>query len=196
VFKRYTRKSLSPLFAIADTPVRPREEEDEKVIGKKYGLSWGRDKIPILRKKRPAEVQLVTTIDEYKEFVADEKARIVVVRFFADWCKACKAMKPDFYKLAKELSPDVVFVEVPLTKDNAYLHQGLGVPTVPYGHIYHPEAGLVEEQSISKKNFRRFKKKLICYIDGECDLEDYQVMVAPVVKDSDTPIITAVGAFE
>lgn len=143
-----------------------------------------------------AEVQLVTSIEEYKEVVADETERIVVVRFFAEWCKACKAVKPEYYRLAKKLAPDVVFVEVPLTKDNAYLHQGLGVPTVPYGHIYHPEAGLVEEQSISKKNFRRFKKKLNSYIDRECDLDDYQDIVAPVVKDSDTPIGAAVGAFE
>ena len=37
--------------------------------------------------KMPANLQIVNTLEEYKVAVGDEKERLVVVRFFAPWCK-------------------------------------------------------------------------------------------------------------
>ena len=37
--------------------------------------------------KLPKNVKVVKTLDEYKKVVGDERDRIVVVRFFAPWCK-------------------------------------------------------------------------------------------------------------
>ena len=62
-------------------------------------------------------------------------------------------------------------MEVPLTRSNAFLHEGLGVPALPYAHIYHPEAGLVEERSLNKKLFGDFKEVLQTYMDGECPID-------------------------
>ena len=45
-----------------------------------------------------------------------------------------------------------------------------GVPSVPYGHIYHPTAGLVEEVKVSKPYFKAFKESLESYVRGSCDL--------------------------
>lgn len=39
------------------------------------------------KKKLPENIKIVTTLDEYKNVVGNEKDRIVVVRFFARWCK-------------------------------------------------------------------------------------------------------------
>lgn len=36
---------------------------------------------------RPSNVIEVTTLQDYKKCVAEEKDRIVVVRFYADWCR-------------------------------------------------------------------------------------------------------------
>merc|ERR1712151_535549 len=178
----------------------PVEDEDSKVTGRKW-VSWGRDKIPILRRKRKREevVQTVSTLEEYKEAVADETEKIVVVRFYASWCKACQAIKPEYYRLAKQLEEqgtNVKFVEVPLTQNNAFLHQGLGVPSIPYGHIYHPSVGLVEEQSVSKKNFRTFKTKLNSYIIGSCDVDDVDKFMAIDTKDVGTKLTSEAGVFE
>ena len=189
--------------SVADEPYTVPTEDDNKVTGRKWGLSWGRDKIPILRRNNKSTktkeniVQTVTTLEEYKEVVADEKDKLVVVRFFASWCKACQAIKPEYYRLSKQLQDEnVKFVEVPLTKTNAFLHQGLGVPSIPYGHIYHPEAGLLEEQSVSKKNFKSFKAKLNSYIIGSCDLEDEEKYVTIDNNDVGTKLNAEAGAFE
>ena len=67
---------------------------------------------------------------------------------------------------------DVVvrFMECPVTKDNAILHQGLGVPSLPYGHIYHSKAGLVEEMKLNKNVFTNFESTLASYANGYCTI--------------------------
>jgi thiol-disulfide isomerase/thioredoxin len=121
--------------------------------------------------RRPANVMVVNTLEEYKQHVAEVKDKIVVVRFYATWCKACKAIGPSFYRLANTY-PEISFVEVPVTQHNANLHQGLGVSSLPFGHIYIPDVGLAEELRISRKHFPRFENALQSYVYGSCDLPD------------------------
>jgi len=198
------------LHAIADKKkfYDSEKENEEKTTNRRWSISWGKDKIPILSKQQQSEmidsksiftqpgsidssptaplkntknVYHVETLQEYKEVVANEKEAIVVVRFYAEWCKACKAIKPLFYRMAQTYTmpeyikdpstPTIKFVEVPLTHDNSILHQGLGVPSLPFGHIYHPGAGLVEERKIAKKNFKVFQDVLESYVDGYCNCD-------------------------
>ena len=93
--------------------------------------------------------------------------------------QACKAIQPSYYRMAT-LYPHITFLEVPVTNSNANLHQGLEVPSLPYGHIYFPEAGLVEELKISKKYFRNLVRMVRWYDGGSCDLEEH---VPVVVED-------------
>ena len=67
-----------------------------------------------------------------------------------------------------------MFIDVPATASNANLHQGLAVPSLPYGHIYYPSSGLVEEQKLSRKYFSHFAYVLQTYIDGQCSTEESQ----------------------
>ncbi|CAB9516029.1 Thioredoxin-like 2 [Seminavis robusta] len=120
---------------------------------------------------KPPFVYEAVSLQTYKEMVADEQDRLVVVRFYAKWCRACKAVEPLFYRMAHSM-PDVKFVEVPVLEENANLHQGLEVPSLPYGHIYSPTAGLVEEIRMVKPEFKSFQKVVETYRAGECaDLE-------------------------
>lgn len=130
-------------------------------------------------KKKNQLMSEVKTMQEYKDQVVDEQDSIVCVRFYAPWCRACKAVEAPYRQLATQHSsaPEsetiqkVKFVQVPLTKENAYLHTGLGIPSLPFAHIYHPVAGLVEERSINKKIFGEFKDALQTYVDGECAID-------------------------
>lgn len=114
----------------------------------------------------------VDNIVDYKTVVVDEENSIVVVRFFASWCRSCKASEPLFRNVVSQYSSPVVtedgegaqravkFVTVQLTKDTAYLQEGLGVPSIPYVHVYHPEGGLVEEMKFSKRYYAEFTRVL------------------------------------
>jgi len=126
------------------------------------------------KSRLPKNIKIARTLREYRDIVGEEKERIVVVRFYAKWCKACKAIKPHFYRLAHQ-QPNTLFVEVPVTESNANLHQGLGIPSLPFGHIYTPEGGLVEELRISRPHFSTFSNKLQTYLNGSCDLVDGEI---------------------
>jgi hypothetical protein len=137
----------------------------------------------------------VESLQEYKEVVVGNR-KVVVVRFHASYCKvritcvwkdtvnaqpatphfvydiqACQEVAAHFYRMATEF-PDVCFVDVQVSERNAALHQGLGIPTLPFAHLYYPGAGLLEEQKFSKKHVAAFKKTVQTYVQGCCTLED------------------------
>ncbi len=70
--------------------------------------------------------------------------------------QTCHAIRPSFDRVASS-NPQVTFVDVPVLESNSNLHQGLGVESIPFGHIYHPEMGLVEEMKLSRKSFSEFE---------------------------------------
>jgi thiol-disulfide isomerase/thioredoxin len=70
--------------------------------------------------------------------------------------QTCHAIRPSFDRAASS-NPHVIFVDVPVLENNTNLHQGLGVESVPFGHIYHPEKGLIEERKLSRKTFSVFE---------------------------------------
>lgn len=152
---------------------------------------------PMKKNTTPTTMRIrqLSNIKDYKHYVVDDvdpnKVTITVVRFYAPWCRACQAIQQRYYRLAQQYeqrmqllppspreeettyspSPlDVVvrFMECPVTKDNAILHQGLGVPSLPYGHIYHSQVGLVEEMKLNKNVFTNFESILASYVNGYC----------------------------
>jgi len=130
-------------------------------------------KTPIRNKNIPDNLMKLETLEEYKNIVGGNKDKLIVVRFYAPWCKACKAIAPAFYRLAATYT-NALFIDVPVTAENANLHQGLGVTSLPFGHIYHPTGGLVEEIKISKKYFPKFARVLKTYVVGLCDVEEHE----------------------
>jgi thiol-disulfide isomerase/thioredoxin len=133
-----------------------------------------------IRAGAPKNLLKVKTLEDFKRVVGNQKDQIVVVRWYAPWCKACKAIAPSYYRLATKF-PNTLFVDIPVTPENANLHQGLGVPSLPYGHIYHPTGKLVEELKISRKYFPHFARTLMTYIEGRCKV-DYDGDGVPFLK--------------
>lgn len=147
------------------------------------GVAGGRRTAGQRASDKPKNLRTVYTLEQYKEALDEDRDKIVVVRFFATWCKACKAMQPAYYRLAS-LHPHLKFLEVPVTNENANLHQGLDVPSLPYGHMYYPAAGLVEELKISRKYFHNLVKLVRWYDDGECALDEF---APPAAEKSSDP---------
>mmetsp|Transcript_23257 Transcript_23257/g.39755 ORF Transcript_23257/g.39755 Transcript_23257/m.39755 type:complete len:208 (-) Transcript_23257:105-728(-) len=159
--KKHTSSSSALLLAIANPFKSPTDHPEQKDKGGKR------------KKNRREDILHVESIEEYKEKVVEESDRITVVRFFSRYCRSCRASEPLFYKLASDFRDQgVKFVEVPLNKHTGILHDALGVPSLPWTHIYHPDAGLVEERKVSKKFIDEVRKCLRCYVYGECDLAD------------------------
>ena len=91
-------------------------------------------------------------------------------RCFACRPQSCKQIAPVFYKLARAL-PGITFVEVPINDENINLHHGLGVPSVPFAHIYY-HGVLAEELKLNKRHFPRFLYHVKAYVRGRCMLPE------------------------
>ena len=115
----------------------------------------------------PDNVRHVESLSDYKSAITKAGDRTVVVRFFAKWCKTCRSIAPAFYKLAR-LNPDVVFLDVPVLDTDSALHQGLGIPSVPYAYIYY-KGVLVEEMKMTRQRFPAFVSKVKMYSRGTCE---------------------------
>ena len=88
--------------------------------------------------------------------------------------------------------PTVKYVQVPLTKETAYLLEGLGVTSVPFVHVYHPEAGLVEERKMNQRVMGTLDKVLGWYVMGECPIEQSERSEAERRDDSNRSEATIV----
>jgi thiol-disulfide isomerase/thioredoxin len=116
--------------------------------------------------KRPKLPNLFTaiTVRDFNRLVTAEQqsengaaaAAAVVVRYYAPWCRACKKAEPMFLRLAQE-RPDIKFVQVPILSSNSELIEQSGVTTIPWGQIYRPNLGLVQEAKLNTKHFSEFK---------------------------------------
>jgi len=156
----------------SSTTTSPRSFEDRMrgVLGRQERQQTASSHLTL-----PSNVHMVHTLEEYKEVVGNEHERMVVVGFFAsEWCKACQAAVPWFYKLAQHF-PSLKFVHVPVTAQNVNLHQGLGVERLPSGHLYHPTEGLIQDDlRMTKKRLAGsqsdISQLLQWYVQGSCEL--------------------------
>jgi thiol-disulfide isomerase/thioredoxin len=114
-------------------------------------------------------MQLVRTMEEFKATLRDSRKCTVAI-WTSPWCKACKSLRPAIWALAKQ-HPNFKFIEIPVLDENANLHQGLEVPSVPYFHLYLPEMQLAEEEKLNRKRISMVHKMLQDYQQGECSLE-------------------------
>lgn len=127
-----------------------------------------------------SNMQEVQTLKDFKRVVIDETPddQLVVVWFYSPWCRSCKGVSKGIQALSREYGADhdssstsIKFVQVPVLSENATLHQGLGVKSVPFVHLYHPTAGLVEERKLTRKYLPGFHRLLRDYRSGSCSLE-------------------------
>ena len=80
-------------------------------------------------------------------------------------------MAPSYFKFTKDLKDqNVKFVDCPVTPTNGDLHASLGVNSIPFVHVYHPNAGLVEERKVSRRYYSGFEQAVKTYFQDSCDL--------------------------
>ena len=65
----------------------------------------------------------------------NNKDRIVLVDFYADWCGPCKNMEPVLNKIAKTHGKEVAVYKINIDK-NQSLASELGIRSIPFLSIY------------------------------------------------------------
>eukprot|EP00566_Odontella_aurita_P015719 CAMPEP_0113530206 /NCGR_PEP_ID=MMETSP0015_2-20120614/2809_1 /TAXON_ID=2838 /ORGANISM="Odontella" /LENGTH=285 /DNA_ID=CAMNT_0000428899 /DNA_START=79 /DNA_END=936 /DNA_ORIENTATION=+ /assembly_acc=CAM_ASM_000160 len=133
--------------------------------------------------KKKSYLHAVNSPEEYESEVLGsvDDDTIVIVRFHAPYCKACKMIAFAYDRFAQKtvasINPDnlygVKFVDVEILDKNDY--PDLDIPATPYSMIYHPTSSglqVVEEGPIARRQFSKFKKTLNFYRKGMCDMPE------------------------
>jgi len=96
---------------------------------------------------------------------ATQDNKVVIIKFHASWCRACKAMAPKYQRVAEDW-PDLEFCEI-LFDNNKKLCKSLGIKILPYVEVISGSAGKVEGFSCGPSKISRLQERL--EVHGGCE---------------------------
>jgi len=96
---------------------------------------------------------------------AKRENQVVVIKVYASWCRACKAMAPKYQRIAEDW-PDVEFCDI-LFDNNKNLCKSLGIKVLPYVEIIAGGKGKVEGFSCGPSKVSQLQEKLEVHGRGE-----------------------------
>jgi len=114
-------------------------------------------------KIQPAPIRTITSSQEFDSLFSDKKEMLIVIEFYAEFCKTCQAISSSYNRMARkdEYEQDVVFAKIPLTKETRLVFKELNVKSVPSCRVYKSHDCLLRENSIgTRTNFNAFEKTL------------------------------------
>ncbi|KAK9814831.1 hypothetical protein WJX72_012322 [[Myrmecia] bisecta] len=89
----------------------------------------------------------VSSVAEFKQHMKQARSqnKLIVTKYFAPWCHACRSLYPKLQQLARQNS-EVLFIKVNAGEPELHkLCEQLGVDRLPYFHFYKGEEGLVSQ---------------------------------------------------
>jgi thiol-disulfide isomerase/thioredoxin len=119
-------------------------------------------------KVRPkGEMTQLADEEEYQAKIAEATAanKVCLIAFFASWCRACKATKPQIQRMVLDF-PDVEFCALPFEK-NKKLAKTLGIKALPYVVMIGGEKGQVESFQCGRSKIPLLKEKLQLHTGAE-----------------------------
>jgi thioredoxin len=73
-------------------------------------LGWRSEGMPLTTDEKVVAKQFATFLEEFDFLIKGEK--LVMVDFYADWCRPCKIMEPDINQVKQERKGDVLVLKV------------------------------------------------------------------------------------
>ena len=103
--------------------------------------------------------------------------KIIIVKFFAPWCRACKGLEPKFVQISKNPKYDglpLVFAQLSVANSKEYV-KALGVLALPSVHIYAGGEGLVENFPCGPSKVPILKKKIAQVVNQKVDPKTFEL---------------------
>lgn len=103
--------------------------------------------------------------------------KIVILKFYAPWCRACKGLEPKFIQICKDKKYKglpLVFAQLSVAHSKEYV-KALGVLALPSVHIYAGREGLVENFPCGPSKVPVLKKKIAQVVNQKVDPKTYEL---------------------
>lgn len=108
-----------------------------------------------------------------RNWLAVNPDKLMVVKFFAPWCSACKRVEPKFIQIAKDEKYSglpVTFAQLTAKGNKEYL-KGLDIMALPSVHIYAGSEGLIENFPCGPSKIPMLKRKIDEAVNAKVDPE-------------------------
>ena len=91
----------------------------------------------------------VNSLQEFQQIINDD-SKPTIIKFYAPWCSACKAMKPVFDAGAEQYKDKALFLSIDVTKKEfSQLGDTFGIQGVPT--IIYKESGFKNKEAFEKR---------------------------------------------
>ena len=109
--------------------------------------------------------------------------RLVVLKFYAPWCRACKGLAPRYKNIATtDVYQNAVFAELNVQNNRDYV-KALGVLALPNVHFYAGNQGLVENFPCGPSKLPILKRKLKEWLVTKVDQQTGLLLPAEVIQE-------------
>mmetsp|Transcript_7917 Transcript_7917/g.11422 ORF Transcript_7917/g.11422 Transcript_7917/m.11422 type:complete len:575 (-) Transcript_7917:236-1960(-) len=123
----------------------------------------------------------IETEEQHAAFLKAHPDKLVVLKFYASYCRACKAMEPRFLNVKNDKQLNglpIVWAECKASRLNKQFFKKLGVLALPTVHFYDGSnnGGLVENFQCGVNNIPLLKNKLATFLNTRVNPETLQLV--------------------
>lgn len=135
----------------------------------------------------PKGVYQIRSEAQYNNFIEAHPDKLVVIKFYATYCQACRILEPKFIAVKRDSQLEnmpIVWAEFPAQRNNRDLFQKqLRVLTLPTIHFYDGSRGLVENFSCGPAKIPLLKQKLARFLNSRVDPETFRLKPVDSSRD-------------
>lgn len=114
-----------------------------------------------------------------RAWLAANPDKIMVIKFFAPWCRACKSVEPKYVQISKDPKYEgipIIFGQLSVQHNKQYV-KSLGIMALPSMQIYAGSEGLVENFPCGPSKIPMLKKKITETVNAKVNPETLMLQV-------------------
>eukprot|EP00986_Skeletonema_menzelii_P009406 scaffold4266_cov139-Skeletonema_menzelii.AAC.30 len=144
---------------------------DEEASKTAHGDSSNEGDIPEFPSQNEHGIYDIVNADQHNAWLKANPDKLMVIKFFAPWCRACKSVEPKYIQISKDPKYEdipIIFGQLSVQHNKAYV-KSLGIMALPSMQIYAGSEGLVENFPCGPSKIPMLKRKLTDTINAKVD---------------------------
>eukprot|EP00903_Cladosiphon_okamuranus_P006381 g6246.t1 len=141
---------------------------------------------PTQEPERRSNVQAIRSNDDYVNAIAQHEDKLVVIKFYDQFCRACDEIRPRFEDLSRSLpEEEAIFFQVEFSESKDLCKQ-LGIRRLPTVQIYDGAAGRVADLPSGPSRFADVEERFAEGIDNlDTAVIDEDLIGGALVEEAD-----------